>query len=126
LNFIIYKIIYCKEKKRFPRKSIEILKNWYDLHAENTFAKKETKIELAKQTNLSVVQVSKWLNDQRARRKKVLLKPIKNSISSKKILRDYFENVTRTPTNLEIKNLKKLTGLSEKKINYWFYLKNRF
>jgi transcriptional regulator with XRE-family HTH domain len=96
------------------------------LHAENTFAKKETKIELAKQTNLSVNQVSKWLNDQRARRKKVVLKPIKNNNSSKKILRDYFENVTRTPTNLEIKNLKKLTGLSEKKINYWFNLKNRF
>ena len=126
MNFIIYKIINCIENKRFPRKSIEILRNWYDLYAENTFAKKETKIELAKQTNLSVNQVSKWLNDQRARRKKVVLKPIKNNNSSKKILRDYFENVTRTPTNLEIKNLKKLTGLSEKKINYWFNLKNRF
>ena len=105
------------------------MKNWYISNIKNPYASKLTKKELAKQTGLTIKQISKWLNDQRARNKKKECQEKKRKfkkilLKNKNILKNFFRNVNAHPTEFEVKELSKLTGLTKKKIKYWFSLKN--
>lgn len=84
----------------------------------------QEKKELANCVNLTTRQVSFWIHRRSKKEKlknKVLIKK-RNRLGkkNKKILLNYFNETNKSPFAFEICMLAKKTGLTEKKIKYWF------
>lgn len=114
-----------RSKKNFHEELLIILEEWYGLNERNPYANKSTKQELANRTNLSIEQVSSWLANKRASMRK---KPIQSnrffSPNIRLILSNFYEE-KQNPNDQEIKQLKEITGLTEKQIKTWF-IKKKF
>jgi len=86
-----------------------------------------------KKTQLSIHQISKWLQEKRyitKRNQKSLnvqnkKKSKRISKTNKKILQEFFFNINRMPTIFELKKIQIMTSLSEKIIEFWFRAKIR-
>jgi succinate dehydrogenase flavin-adding protein (antitoxin of CptAB toxin-antitoxin module) len=98
-----------------------ILEKWFKTNSKNPYACLDIKKELANQTNLTVNQVSKWLLNARFKMKKNNLKTTNRiSIENKKLLKDFFANKNQHPNRKQLKELKNITKIHEKKIMSWF------
>jgi hypothetical protein len=62
----------ARKKTYFKMKdeSLIILTKWLNDHYINPYASRANKIELAQKTNLSIDQVTSWLNEARKKKKK--------------------------------------------------------
>ncbi len=85
-------------------------------------AQKQDFLILSEKTNLTKIQISRWLTRQRNKKQE---KITKISPQTKLILLNHFKNVSRKPSQEEIFNLQKQTGIESKKIINWF-TKERF
>lgn len=102
---------------------MKILQEWYEQNKEKPYASKQTRIELAQKTNLSVKSVSNWLRNKRKNKKIPNEKRI--TLESRIFLHEYFEKHCQQPNKEEIITLSQTTGLSVSKVRAWF-AKERF
>jgi hypothetical protein len=121
-DFILF--IYYKGKgERYPADSIAVLENWF-LNTKKNKVPMQEKQELARCTNLTTRQVSYWIHNRSKKEKlkdKVIIEK-RNRLGkkNKNILLNYFKETNKSPGKIEICLLARNTGLSEKKIKYWF------
>ena len=54
----------------YSREAKDILKNWINENESNPYASESQKIELAKQTSLTVKQITTWLINERFKKSK--------------------------------------------------------
>ncbi len=54
-----------KGRMKFSMEAVETLKLWFAAHSSRPYASEEEKIQLAKETGLSVRQVAQWLDNER-------------------------------------------------------------
>ena len=116
-----------KKRNKCNYEQRKILELWYTqnidlLNAEkNAMGReissqlKQQKQDLATKTNLSLVQVGKWIH-YRHKVCKV------NSITAERrgLLENFFYRISREPTEVEISKLAQSTGLTNIKVVNWF------
>ncbi len=56
-----------KGKTVFSREAVETLKLWFAVNSSRPYASEEKKVQLAKETGLSVLQIDQWLTSTRQR-----------------------------------------------------------
>ena len=95
--------------------SLDILFDWLEIYIENPRATSETKEILASKCNLSVSQVSSWIN--RTKKTTDYQKIIERN-NRKKLKEVFLKN--QYPDKKEIQELLSITNLSEKKLKSWF------
>jgi hypothetical protein len=99
------------------------LENWF-LNAKKNKVSLEEKQELARCTNLSTRQVAFWIHNrskkEKLKNKENIKKRNRLGKKNKKILLNYFNETNKSPSDFEICLLAQKTGVSEKKIKYWF------
>lgn len=117
--WLFYFILIALENHRFPKQSLNVLKDWYESNKEFPFASQQTKKLLAEKANLSIKQVDSWLCITRTRKKDSNNPNRLLSIKNRKLLLDFF-NKTIFPNQFEIKNLSNIINKSEKQVNQWF------
>ena len=76
---------------------------------------RQQKQDLATKTNLSLVQVGKWIHYRHKVRKV-------NSITAERrgLLENFFYRISRDPTEVEISRLAQSTGLTNIRVINWF------
>ena len=95
------------------------LEKWYDLNKDDPYPSRIKKKLLAKETNLTCMQVSNWFKKRR-RNIKSKVNHNRLSLEQKNILKNHFKDVNNQPSMSQIQQLKKLTNIDEKKIATWF------
>jgi len=96
-----------------------ILEDWYDLNKDDPYPTLLKKISLAKQTNLSIRQVSRWFIK---RRNNIITEDCPNrlSLEQKKLLKNYYLHCKKTPSIDELKKLSETACINEKRVAQWF------
>ena len=100
------------------------MENWFQ-NEKKKIVSIEEKNELARSLNLTTKQVSFWIHN-RSKKEKLdkmkINKTKRNRINKecKKILLNYFNNISNQPSTIEIKILANRMNLTERKIKYWF------
>ena len=116
-----------KKRNKCNYEQRKILELWYNqnidlLNAEKNSMGREIssqlrqqKQDLATKTNLSLVQVGKWIHYRHKVRKV-------NSITAERrgLLENFFYRISREPTEVEISKLAQSTGLTNIKVVNWF------
>ena len=99
---------------------MNVLNEWFQENAENTYPSKQEKRDLAQIANLTVPQVSQWFINQRRRKIRIQNKMIQkteplNPVKSeeKEILLNDFNEVMTDPGIVETCSLDQLTDLPE-------------
>ena len=113
------KILVPRNKRlKISDQNLYILNEWYDSNINNPYLSSKNKKILAKKSNLTENQITKWLQNKRARSSKPK-RSKRVSIETKKILKSTFL-LNRYPKNYKLKEMALKTGLSVKKIRLWF------
>jgi len=116
-----------KKRNKCNYEQRKILELWYTqnidlLNAEKNSMGREIssqlrqqKQDLATKTNLSLVQVGKWIHYRHKVRKV-------NSITAERrgLLENFFYRISREPTEVEISKLAQSTGLTNIRVINWF------
>ena len=118
-------ILNSGSKARHPHESIERLEKWFASHIENPYPSSNVKEELARECDLTVYQIHRWLINKRISRKKETKTEENRNIVNRKILKDHFRNKNQKPSKTELLDLQALTGLTKQKVSAWF-AKERF
>jgi hypothetical protein len=106
-------------------KTNTILELWYENNKDWPIATLQEKIQLSQNANLTLNQVSNWLKQKRfklAHKRNVTMYDCL-SLEIKNILDKYFDDNPH-PNYDETQNLKKITGIHEKKIKTYFRYRN--
>ena len=56
-----------KRRMNFSAEAVETLKQWFAAHSSKPYPSEEEKIQLAKETGISVLQVTNWFINMRKR-----------------------------------------------------------
>lgn len=103
-----------------------VLEEWFSKNFSNPYASHSEKLYLAKIANISIDQVSRWLIKRRKKASKGSFSSRQQlSLKSKLKLSDFFEKKSQYPDKEEVKKLRDLLNISEKRISQWF-AKKRF
>ena len=80
-----------------------ILKNWILDHEENPYPTREIKRTLSAQANLSISEITRWLNNERFRLKRATKKVSSKRMlkKDKDLLNNFYNNVNKYPNNNE-------------------------
>ena len=92
------------------------MEKWFSSNINDPYPSIEVKNDLAKQTGLTLKQITIFLENARKRQKNVR-KHIK--IENKLILLKHFDSC-QNPGIEEVEKLSVITGITEKKIKAWF------
>ena len=113
------KMPICKKKRiNISERNLDILNQWFDSNIQNPYLSPKIKKILANKSNLTENQVTRWLQNKRARQSNPkITKRLSNEI--KKSLKKSF-SLNRYPKDDKIKELSSKTGISVKKIKLWF------
>lgn len=96
------------------------MERWFSSNNDNPYPSRQVKEDLARQSNLTLNQVSIWLKHAREREDSN-----KKRISTENKLHMLnFINKNKNPNNFDIECLSKETGLNEKKIKAWIRYQN--
>jgi hypothetical protein len=104
-----------KSNKRYSNETTQILYNWLSNNKDSACTP-EDKRKLAEQTNLSITQITYWLNHNK---KKVLddnISADRMTTYQKILLKNHFIHFNTYPETNEIKKLAVSSGLLEKKL----------
>ncbi len=102
-----------------------VLEDWIRHNKEEPYATHDIKQELASKTNLSIEQVSCWLDNKRASfKKRKTTNSYRFEPRKRLALKELFATKQK-PNKKDIQQLSRMTGLTEKQITSWF-AKERF
>lgn len=96
-----------------------ILEKWYDLNKDDPYPTLLKKNSLAKESNLSIRQVSYWFIKRR-NNKIIKFNPNRLSMEQKKILKNYYLHKNTHPSISELKIISESACITRKKAAHWF------
>ena len=94
------------------------MNQWFDSNLHNQYLSPKIKKILANKSNLTENQVTKWLQNKRARQNKSKITKRLSKKIKKSLMKSFLVN--RYPKNERIEELSLKTGISVKKIKLWF------
>ena len=120
-------IFILDNRKQLTHGQTKILKKWILNNNQNPYPSREIKRSLSQQTNLSISDITKWFENERKRIKRRLKQKTSKRIvkKNKDILNDFYDGVNKYPNRNELEILSEKTGLTVKRIIYWFKTKHR-
>jgi hypothetical protein len=86
----------------------KILEDWVNDNSD-TNASELQKLELSEKTNLTIKQISYWLNNNRRKNKSINKNTNRLTTNAKIILNDYFNNINKRPSARELIDINTLT-----------------
>ncbi len=96
-----------------------ILEKWYDLNKDDPYPTLLKKNSLAKESNLSIRQVSYWFTKRR-NNKITKFNPNRLSLEQKKTLKNYYLHKNTHPSISELKIISESACITSKKAAHWF------
>ncbi len=94
------------------------LETWFKCNEDDPYPSSLKKAYFAEQTNLTKAQIARWF--LKRRKNKINANDNRLSIKQKLVLKDYFNNINKSPNNQNMLLLSKKTGISIKRISSWF------
>ena len=93
------------------------LETWFKCNEDDPYPSSLKKAYFAEQTNLTKAQIARWF--LKRRKNKINANDNRLSIKQKLVLKDYFNNINKSPNNQNMLLLSKKTGISIKRISSW-------
>jgi hypothetical protein len=101
------------------KESLMILEDWYNLNKSDPYPTLLKKSSLAKETNLTIRQVSYWFIKRR-NNKITEDNPNRLSVKQKDMLKNYYWHFKKQPSISELRKLSEAACITEKRAAKWF------
>lgn len=90
-----------------------------EFYQKNKYPKQTELEEIAKRTNLTTMQINEWFRNRRKRSSEARPR-LAISDATREILLDTYKH-TKTPSEVQLRKLRKQTGMSSKQLKDWFH-----